>query len=166
MEAPTTRRPSRHHLPPIPGALPTGPAESGHTSPPFPRRPSERNRQRSTQAPTRQQTVRQARPPYSTQGRRPAPYRGDGTPRTHGQGDLQPTNGPNRGWGDKPLKAPAREQGVTAPALDTGTGHPTNWAHTPRGSSTRLRRSLTAGARGMHHNNGDTRQATQEQTKK
>ena len=51
VEAPTTRRPNKHHLPPIPGAGPRGPTPSGRTSPPFPRWPSERDRQRSTQAP-------------------------------------------------------------------------------------------------------------------
>ena len=72
MEALTTRRSNRHHLPLIPSTGPRGPAPSGCTSPPFPRRPSEHDRQRSTQAPTTQQTVRPAHPPPRCQGRRPA----------------------------------------------------------------------------------------------
>ena len=166
MEAPTTRRPNGHHLPAIPGARSRGPAPSGRTSPPFPRRPSGCDRQRFTQAPTRQQTVRPARPPPPSQGRRPTRYRGDGTLRTPGQGDPQPTGGPNRGRGDEPLKPPPCKQAVKAPAPDTGIGHSTNWAHTPRGSPPRLRRSQAAGAQRTHHNNWDTTQATRGRTKK
>ena len=166
MEAPTTRRPNRHHLPPIPGAGPRGPAPSPRTSAPFPRRLSEHDRQRSTQAPTRQQTVRSVRPTPPSEGRQPARYQGEGTPRTHGQGDPQPTSGPTRGWEDEPFEAPPRKQGMTAPAPDTGTGPPTNWAHLPRGSPHRLRRSQAAGARRTHHNIGDTTRATRERTKK
>ena len=106
MEVPRTQASNGHRLPPIPNGGPRGPAPSARTSPPFPRQPSELNRQRSTQTPTRQQTVRPARPPPPSQGRRPACCQGNGTPRTHGQGDPRPTNGPNRGWGDKPLNAP------------------------------------------------------------
>ena len=165
-EAPTTRQPNRHHLPPIPGVGPRGPAPSWRTSSPSPRQPGERDRQRFTQAPTRQQTVR---PPLllpSSQGRRPVCYRGDGTPRTHGQGDPRPTSNPNRDRGDEPLKPPPRKQGVTAPAPDTGTRHLTNWANAPQGSQPRLRRSQAAGVQKTHHNNGDTTQATRERTKK
>ena len=75
MEARTTRRRNRHHLPPFLGAGPRGHAPSRRTSPPFPRRLSERNRQRSTQTPTREQTVRSARPLPPSQGWRPARYR-------------------------------------------------------------------------------------------
>ena len=110
--------------------------------------------------------LRPARPPPPSQGRRPARYRGDSTLQTNGQGDPQPTSGPNRGCRDEPLKAPHGKQSVTAPASDTSTGHPTNWAHTPRGSPPRLRCSQTAGAHRTPHNNGDTTQETREQTKK
>ena len=105
VEAPTTRRPDRHRLPPIPCTGPRGLAPTGRTSPPFPRRPSERNRQRSILAPTRQQTVNRARLPPPSQSVRPVRCRGDGTPRTRGQRDLQQTSNPNRGWGDEPSKA-------------------------------------------------------------
>ena len=37
------------------------------------------------------------------------------------------------GGGTNPAKPPSRKQGVAASAPDTGTCHPTNWAHTPRG---------------------------------
>ena len=60
IEAPKTRRPNRHHLLPIRGAGQRGPAPSARTSPPFPRQPSEHDRQRSTQAPARQQMVHSA----------------------------------------------------------------------------------------------------------
>ena len=40
MEVPTTPTPNGHHLPPIPDTGPSGPALSGRTSPPFPRRAS------------------------------------------------------------------------------------------------------------------------------
>ena len=161
LEAPKTPLPHRHHLPPIPGAGPRGPPPSGHTSP-----PRERDSQRSTQAVTRQQTVRPAPPPPPSGAWRPVHYRGDGTPRTRDQGDPQPTSGLNRGWGDDPLKAPCRKQGLTAPAPDTGTGQPTNRAHAPRGSPPWLRRGQATGARRTHHNNRGTTQATKERTKK
>ena len=119
MEVPTTPTPNGHHLPPIPDAGPRGPALSRRTSPPFPRRPSERDRQCSTQTPTRQWTVRPARLPRPSQGRQPARCRGDSTPRIHGQGDPRPTNGPNRGRGDKPLNAPPPQAG----RHDTSPGH-------------------------------------------
>ena len=78
------------------------------------------------------------RPPPPSQGRRPARYWGDGTPRTRGQGDPQPTNGPDRRWGGSPLKAPPRDQGVTASAPDTGTGP--NAAGLPTQAATQLNR--------------------------
>ena len=134
--------------------------------PTIPTRPSERDRQRSTQTPTRQQTVCPARPRPPSQGRRLARYRGDSTPGTHGQGDPRPTNGPNRGWREERLKAPPRKQGATTPAADTGTGHPTNWAHTPRGSPPWLQRSPSAGARRTHRDNGGRTRAARERTKK
>ena len=166
MEAPTTPTPNGHHLPPISNAGPRRPAPSGRTSfPPFPRRPSESDRQRSTQTPTRRQTVRPARPPPASQGRPPA-ARGPSAPRTHGQGDPRPTNGPSSGWADEPLKALPRKQGAPTPAPDTGTRHTTNWAHTPRGSPPRLQRSQTARARGTRRDSGGTTRAAQERTKK
>ena len=64
---------------------------SERTSPPFPRRLSECDRQRCTQAPNRQQTVRPARRPPPSQGPRPARYWGDD------QGDPRPTSDLNRG---------------------------------------------------------------------
>ena len=134
VEAPTTRRPDRHHLPLITVARPRGPAPSGRISPRIPRLPSERVKQRSTRAPTRQQTVHPARPPPPSQSHRPVRCQGDGTPRTRGHGDPQQTRDQNRGWGDEPLKAPPRKPGVTAPAPDTGIGHPTNRANARRGS--------------------------------
>ena len=52
------------------------------------------------------------------------------------------------------------------PVLDTGIGHPTNEARTPRGSPPQLQHSLTAGARGTHRDNGSTTRVAQELTKK
>ena len=106
MEASTTRRPNRHHLPPIPGASPRGPAPSGRISPPFPRRPSECDRQRSTQAPTRQQTVHPARPPPPSQGRWPVCYRGYRTPRTRGQRGPAANQRPEHGVGGGTPQSP------------------------------------------------------------
>ena len=68
---------NRHHLPPIPAAGPRGPAPSGRTSPPFPAQQSERDRQRSTQATTRPQTVRPARPLPPPQSRPPLRCQGE-----------------------------------------------------------------------------------------
>ena len=121
MEATTTRRPEEHHLPLIPGAGPGGSASGGRTSPPFPRRPSERDRQRSTWAPIRQQTVHPARLPPSSQVHLPVRRQEDGTPRTRGQGDPQRTSRPYRGWEDEPLKAPPLHTGPDS--TSPGHGH-------------------------------------------
>ena len=124
VEASTTRLPNRHHLPLMPGAGPRGPAPSRRTSPPFPRRPSERDRQRSTGASTRQQTVHPARPLPPSQQHRQVRHRGDGTQRRHGQGDQQQTSNPDTGWGQGHIKAsPPR------------TGPPTNRSNAQRGSA-------------------------------
>ena len=116
MGVPTTPTPNGLRLPPIPDAGSRGPAPSGRTLPPFPRNPSERDRRRSKQTPTRQQAGRPARLLPPSQGQ------GDSTPRTHGQGEPRPTNGPNRGRGDKPLSAPPPKAGRG----DTGHG-PGHW---------------------------------------
>ena len=166
MEAPTTATPNGHHQPRIPDAGRRGPAPNGRTSPPFPQQPSESDRQRSTQTLRRQQTERPTRLLPPSQSRRPARCHGDSTPPTHGQGQPRPTNGPNGGLGDKPLNAPSRERGAMTPVPDTGTGHPTNWACTPRGSPPQLQHSQTAWARGTHRDNGSTPRAAQERTKK
>ena len=166
METPTTSKPNKHHLRPIPGAGPRGPAPSGRTSPPFPHRSGKRDRQRATQAPTRQQPVRPAPPPPPSQSRRRVRCQGDGTPRTRGQGGPQPTRDLDRGRGDEPLKAHPSKQGMTSPAPHMGTGNPTNRAHAPQGSPPWLRRSQTTGTRRTHHNSGGTTQATQERTTK
>ena len=166
MEVQRTSTPSRHHLPPIPDAGSRGPAPNGRISPPFPHQPSESDRQRLKRTPTGQQTERPARPPPPCQVRRPARCRGDSTPRTHGQEDPRPTNGLHKGRGDNPPNAPARERGAVTPVADTGTGHPTSWACTPRGSSPQLQHSQTTGARRTHRDNGSTTRAAQERTKK
>ena len=62
--------------------------------------------------------MRPARLPPPSQGRRPGRCRGASAPRTHGEGDPQPTHGPNRGWGDEPLKTPPASR-----ARETGPGH-------------------------------------------
>ena len=72
------------------------------------------------------------------------------------------TGGGERG----PSKPPPRKQGATTPASDTGTGHPTNWAHTPRGSPSIPQRSQTAGAQWTRRDNGGTTRAARERTKK
>ena len=110
------------------------PARCGRTSPAFQHRPSKRDRQCSTRASTRHQTVHPARLPPPFQSQRPVRCRGDRTPRTRGQGDPQQTSNPNRGWGDEPLKASPRKPGVRASAPDTGTGSTTNRTNAPRGS--------------------------------
>ena len=119
MEVPTTSTPNGHHLPPIPNAGPRGPAPNGRTSPPLPRHLSESDRQRFTRIPTRQQTERPARPPPSSQGRRPALCRGDNTPRTHGQRNPRPTKGLHKGWGDNSPSAPPPRAGRD----ETSPGH-------------------------------------------
>ena len=73
---------------------------------------------------------------------------------------------PEQGVGGQTLKPPPRKQGATTPAPDTGTGHPTNWAHTPRGSPPRPRRSQTAGARRTRRDNRGSTRAVRERTKK
>ena len=73
---------------------------------------------------------------------------------------------PEQGVGDKPLNAPHREAGAMTPVPDTGTGHATNWARTPRGSPPELQHSQTAGARKTRSDNGSTTRAAQERTKK
>ena len=70
--------------------------------------PSKSDRQRFTRARPGQQTERPAYPPRPSQGRRPAPCRGDSTPRTHGQGNPRPTKGLHKGWGDSPPHNPPR----------------------------------------------------------
>ena len=112
MEFPTTSTPNGHHLPPISEAGPRGSAPNGGTSPPFSRQPSESIRQRFTRTPIAQQTERPARQPPPSQGRRPGSCRGYGTPRTHGQGDQQPTNGLQKGWGNNPPKPPPPASGA------------------------------------------------------
>ena len=166
MEAPTTNRFNRHYLPPISGAGPRGPATSGRTSPPFPRRPSERDMQRSTQAPTRQETVRPARLRPPSQGWRPVRYREDGTPRTRGERNLRLTSDPSRWWGNEPRKRRPPASRASQHRPRTRARHPTNWAHAPRGYPPQQRRSQTTGARRTHHNNRDTTQANRERTKK
>ena len=166
MEVPTTSTPNEHHLPPIPDASPRGAAPNGRTSPPFPSQPSESDRQRFTRTPTGRQTERPACPPPPSQGWRPARCRGDSAQRTHGQGDPWSTNGLHKGWGDNPSNAPPRERGTVTPVRDTGNGHPTNWARTPRGSPPQLQHSQTAGARRAHRDNRSTTRAAQERTKK
>ena len=166
MEVPTTPTPHGYSLPPIPNAGPRGPTTSGRTSPPFSRQASEHDRQRSRQTPTRQQTVRPARLPPPSQVLRPASCQGDSTLRTHGQGDPRPTNGPNRGWGDKLLSAPSRKQGARTPVLDMSTGQLTNLARTPQGSPPQLQHRQFAGVQRTHRDNGSTTRAPQERTKK
>ena len=112
MEVPTTSTPNGHHLPPILDAGPRGPAQNGHTSPPFSRQPSESDRQRFTQTPKGQQTELPAHPPPPSQGRRPARCRGDSTPQTDGQGNPRPTNDLHKGFGDNPPNTPPPESGV------------------------------------------------------
>ena len=166
MEVPTTSTANGHHLPPITDAGPRGPAPNGRTSPPFPRQPSASHMQRFTRAPAGQQTERPAHPPPPSQGRRPACCRGDSTPRTHGQGNPRSTKGLRKGWGDNPPNTPPHERGAMAPVPDTGTGHPSNQARAPRGSSTQLQHDQTARARRTHRNNGSTTRAAQERTQK
>ena len=156
MEVRTTSMPNGHHLPPIPDAGPRGPAPSGRTSPPFPRQPSQSDRQRFTRTPTRQQTERPARPPPPSQGRRPARCLGDSTPRTHGQGDPRPTNGLHKGWVDNPPNAPPRERGAVTPSRTQAPAtRPTGAVHhgVPQPSCNTAKppgrggRTATAGAR-------------------
>ena len=71
-----------------------------------------------------------------------------------------------RGVGTTPSAPPPRERGAVTPVPDTGTGHPTNWARTSRGSPLQLHHSQTAKARRMHRDNGSTTRAAQERTKK
>ena len=167
VEAPTTRRPDRHHLPPIPGASPTGCAPSGRTSPPFPRRPSDCNRQRFTRAPSRQQTVHPARPPPPSQRHWLIRRRGDRTPQTCGQGDTQQTSNPNRGRGDKPLKA---TPSLPAGRDTTSPGHGHLPPDQPGQCATRLPTLAVTQPNHSdvrtHHNSGGTAQATRQRTKK
>ena len=63
--------------------------------------------------------MRPARPLTPSQGRLPACCRGARALRTHGQGNPRATNGPSRGCGDEPLKAPLPQAGRE----DTGPRH-------------------------------------------
>ena len=163
---PKTSTPNGHHLPPIPHAGPRGPARNGRTVPPFPRQPSERDRQRFTRTPDGQQAEGPVHPPPPSQDRRPADYRGDSTPRTHGQRNRRTTKGLHKGWGDNPPNAPPRERDAMTPVPDTGSGHPTEWACTPRGSPPQLQHSHSIEARGPHRINGSTTRAARERTPK
>ena len=89
--APATPTPGYHHLPPIPGAGPRGPALNGRTSPPSSRQSSANGRQRFTRTPTRRRAKHQALPPPPSKGQRPTHCREDHTPRTRDQGSLRPT---------------------------------------------------------------------------
>ena len=166
MEVPTTSTPYGHHLPPIPDAGPRGPALNGRTSPPFPRPPSESDRQRFTRTLTGQHTERPAHPPPPSQSRRPAHCLGDSTPRTYDQGNPLPTKGLHKGGGATPPTPPPRERGAMTPVLDTGDRHLTNWARTPRGSPPQLQHSQTSGAQRTHRDNRSTTRAAQERTQK
>ena len=166
MEVPTTPAPNRHPLPPIPDAHPRGRAPNGLTSPPFKRWPSASDRQRFTRAPAGQQTECPAHPPPPSQGRRPTRCLGDSTPGTHSQQSPRPTKGGCKGWGDSPPNTPPHERGAMTPVPGTGTDHPTNRAHAPRGSPPQLQHSPTARARGAHRNNGSTKRAAQGRTQK
>ena len=71
-----------------------------------------------------------------------------------------------RGGATTPPTPGPRKRGALTPVPDTGTGHPTNWARTPRGSPPQLQHSQTAGAQRTHRDNGSTTRAPQERTKK
>ena len=116
MEVPTTSTPNGHHLPLIPKAGPRGPAPNGRTSAPFPCQLSDSDRQRFTPTPTGQQTERPGHPPYPSQGRLPASYRGDSTPGTHYRGNPRTTNGLHKGREDNPPNTPPPQVGCD----DTG----------------------------------------------
>ena len=130
--------------------------------------PAERGRQAALHTtPTGQQTERPAHPPPPFQGRRPARYWRDSTLRTHGQGNSQLTDGLHKGWEDNPPNSPPpRNRDAMTPVLKAGTVQPTNWACTPRGSSTQQQRAQAAGAQRTHRNNGSTTQAAQGRTQK
>ena len=104
--APATPTPGDHHLPPIPGAGPRGPAPNGHTSPPSSRQSSANGRQRFTRTPTRRRTKHQARPPPPSQGQRPTHCREEHTPRTRDQGSLRPTQALRKERAGSPPRSP------------------------------------------------------------
>ena len=106
MEVQTTRTPKGHRLPTIPDAGPRGPAMSGRTSQPFPHQPSERDRQRSTQTPTRQQTVCPARPLPPSQGGGPARCRGTARRRQTAKGTPGRPTARTGGGGTNPSTPP------------------------------------------------------------
>ena len=166
LEAPKTRRLDRHHLPPIRGAGPRGPAPGGRKSPRFPRWPSERGRQRSTRAPTRKQTVHPASPPPPSPRHGPVHCRGDGTPRTRGQAEPQQTSNPDGGLGNQPLKAPPLPH-AGRDSTSPGHGHrpPSQPGPCATGLPT-LWRSQATWTRRTRHYSGGTTQATRERTKK
>ena len=160
METPTTPTPNGHHLPPISDAGPRGPAPSGRTSfPPFPRRTSESDRQRSTQTPPGSrrciQLVCRLRPRV---GGRPAAggpaRRGHAAKGTRGR----PTARTGGGGANPSRSRPASRARRRWPRT-RAMAHPTNWADTPRGSPSQPQRSQTAGALRTRRDNGGTTRA-------
>ena len=72
-----------------------------------------------------------------------------------------------QGVGGQPSQHPhPRKRDAMTPVPNAGTGHPLNWACTPRGSAPQQQHSQTAEARRTQRNNGSTTQAAQEQTQK
>ena len=129
--APATPTPGDHHLPPIPGAGPRGPAPNEHTSPPSSRQLSANDRQRFTRTPTRRRAKHPAHPPPPSQGQRPTHCREDHTPRTRDQRSLRRTQALRKERGGSPPRSPvaAKPQGhdASGPRADTevtGTSGP------------------------------------------
>ena len=134
--APATPNLDNHHLPPIPGASPSGAAPNGRTSPPSSRQSSANDRQRFTRTSTRRRPKRPARPPPPSQGQRRAHCWEDHTPQPRHQGSLRPT------------QALREERGGRPPAAQRPPSHGRHIA------ATGARRGRPKGG---HRNDGDLR---------
>ena len=100
--APATPKLGEHHRPPTQDAGPRDPAPSGHTSPPFSRRPSASDKQRFKRTLARLGAKRPAHLQPASRGQRPIRYREDHTPRTRDQGSPRPTPALRKGRGGQP----------------------------------------------------------------
>ena len=155
MEVPTTRTPNGHHLPPIPDAGPRGHAPSRVHIPTIPT-PANRARQTALHTDAHQAADgASSSSAASLPGSAAGPLPGGQHAAHTGQRGPTANQRPEQGVGRQTPQRPPRKQGVTTPVPDTGIGHPTNSARTPRGSPPQLQHSPTAGARRTHRDNWD-----------
>ena len=162
MEIPTTSTPNGHHLPPISTPVEEAPHRTGAHP-----HHSHASKARVTGSASHGPPLGSRR---SVQLIRNLPPRVGAGPLRGGQHatDTRPREPAAdqrsaQGVGGQPSQhtpPPASERN------DAGTGHPTNWACTPRDSPPQQQHGQTAEAQRTHRNNGSTTQAAQERTLK